>query len=154
MPARKQIESQHSLTKHLSEKGAHKTHFTMCWPNTSNASEDKMYQKVCYLIPSDAKKITKCISTREDKMNLNLFEQTPRMPVRTQNAHQHVMNKHISCQRGYKLHLNMCWPISSRANEDSKCISTCADQTHPCQRRPKLYLNMCWPKLSHTSEDT
>ena len=41
------------------------------------------------------------------------------------------------------MHLIMCWPNPSHANEDSKCISTCVEQWHRWQ---KMHLNMCWPK--------
>ena len=65
----------------------------------------------------------------------------------------------------------MCWPNPSHASEDTKCISTCVDQTpplvartqsasqhmltefSPCQRGQKMNLAMWWPNLSHASED-
>jgi hypothetical protein len=31
----------------------------------------------------------------------------------------------------YKIHLNMCWQNPSHDSEDTKCISTCVDQTPP-----------------------
>ena len=46
------------------------------------------------------------------------------MPTRTQNASQLVLTKPIPCQRGHKMHLNMC---------------------RPCQPGNKMNLNMCWP---------
>ena len=121
-------------------------HFDSCWPN-----------------PSIANMNTKCVSTCVD--------QTNPMPVRTQNVSEHVLTQPLKCQRGHKIHLTMCCPIPSYAWEDTKCPSTCVDETRnkpartqikslfevtktvPCQQEHKMHLNLCWPNLSHASED-
>ena len=79
-------------------------HFDSCWPN-----------------PSIANMNTKCVSTCVD--------QTNPMPVRTQNVSEHVLTQPLKCQRGHKIHLTMCCPIPSYAWEDTKCPSTCVDET-------------------------
>ena len=68
--------------------------------------------------------------------------------------------------------LNMCWPNTYQASEDSNCISTCVDQNQaipartqnipkhvltksiPCQRGHKMYRHMCWANTSHATADT
>ena len=68
------------------------------------------------------------------------------MPVRTQNVSQHVLSKHLPCQRGHKMllkqvltkHLpsqrehkmyrNMCLLNPSHDRGDSICNTTCVDQ--------------------------
>ena len=105
------------------------------------------------------------------KMYLNICLLTPPMPERTQNACHPVLTTHLPCQRGHKMKLKMCWPNPSHASEDTKCVSTCVDQTpplvartqsasqhmltefSPCQREQKMNLTMWWPNLSHASED-
>ena len=155
MSARTQNASQHVLTKLIKSQQRLKMHFIMCWPNPSHASQD-----------------TKCISTS--------VEQTPPKAARTENATQPITTKLIQCQRGLKIHLNLCWPSStmqarsqnvlrnpSHASQDTKCISTCFDQdacedkTHrvltellPWKPGNKLHIYMCWPNLSNASEDT
>ena len=110
--------SQHVLTKTFSCQQGHKMHLIMFWPKLSYVSED-----------------TKLISTCVD--------QTYPMQARTQTGTQHVLNKHNICQRGQKMHLNMCWPTSSLAREDIKSIWTCVYQIQ-CQRGHKMQHNMCW----------
>ena len=51
------------------------------------------------------------------------------MPQRTQNV-SHVLDNPIPCQRGLIIHLNICWPNTSHASEDTECISTFVYQTH------------------------
>ena len=76
----------------------------------------------------------------------------------------------LRCQRGHKMHLNMCWP--SHASGDTKCMLTWVNQNLPCQwgqikrfyifwanpflsfRGHNIYLKLCWPNPSHGSEDT
>jgi hypothetical protein len=61
------------------------------------------------------------------------------------------------------MYFNLCWPNSSLASEDKKCISSSVDQTPPmpaktqndslhvltkhipCQGGHKMHFNMCWP---------
>ena len=89
------------------------------------------------------------------------------MPSWTQNATQEVVSKSIPSQRGHKTPPNICWPNTSLASVDSKCISTCVYQTlhvpartlnasqHflakslPFQQGHKIYLKLCWPNPSH-----
>ena len=93
-----QNESQHELTKPIPWQRGHKMYFNMCGPNLSHACEKP-----------------KCIATCVD-------QNTP-MPARTQNVSLHVLTKPYPCQRGYKMHLNMCW-LNQWAH--------------------KMYLNLCW----------
>ena len=39
------------------------------------------------------------------------------------------------CKRGHKMHLNKNGPKPFNASEDTKCISTSVDQTHPMPMR-------------------
>ena len=66
----------------------------------------------------------------------------------------------------------MCQPHACNSSEDSKCISTCVDQSHsmivstqkvsqlvctqptPCYRELKMHINMYWTNLYHAREDT
>ena len=93
------------------------------------------------------------------------------MPGRTQNVSEHAFTKSTLCQRGHKMHLNMCWPKPTHASKDIKCISTCFDQNSPksartqnlseyvltksipCQRWLKMYLNMCWANITYANKD-
>ena len=117
----------------------------MCWPKPSHASED-------------LESILTCV------------KQTDLMTARTHNVSQHVLTNLIICQRGHRMYLNMCWQSPSHASDETKCISTCVDQTPPisetidnvsqyvlskllpCQRGHKTFLIMCWPTPSHISE--
>jgi hypothetical protein len=61
---------------------------------------------------SHANEDTKCISTCFDqqqgnKMTPNMCCPHPTMPLRTQNAFQHVLTKPHPCQRGHKMNLNL-----------------------------------------------
>jgi len=156
--------------------------------STQNVSQHVMTKP----LPS-LREESKCIST--------WVVQTIFMLERTQNASQHVLTKplpenesqhvwtkHLQCQRGHKMskhvltkpipcqrrqkmYLKICGPNPSHSSEDTKCISTCADQTtlmpvrtqnvyqlvftKPllCRRGNKIYLNMCSPYTSHAIED-
>ena len=81
------------------------------------------------------------------------------MPAKTQNVVQLVLTKSIPFKRGRK----MCSINLSNANEDTKCISTCFDQTNPmpartqkayqhvltthlpCEREHNMKLKSCYP---------
>ena len=94
------------------------------------------------------------------------------MPASTQNAYKLVLNKPLPYQRGYKMYLNMCWPIPLKDSKDTKCISTCVKNTPPipartqnashyvltkmihCQQVHKMHVNTCWPNPTHASENT
>ena len=102
---------------------------------------------------------TKCISTCVD--------QTHPMHVSTQNVSQLVLTKPIPCQRKQKMLLNTWWPNRFHPTEDTKCISTCIDQTPPMPARTQNTSQhvltkpshdredtKCRPKTSHASEDT
>jgi hypothetical protein len=129
-------------------------YLNMCWPNPSHASEDvksistcvdetppipartpnasqlvliktlpcqwglKMYLNICWPNPSHASEDRKCNST--------CVEQTPTMAARTQSVSQHVLTKSLP-QNGHKMHLNLCWPNTTHASENTKWISTCVD---------------------------
>ena len=76
------------------------------------------------------------------------------MQARTQNACQLVLTNPISSQRGHNVYLNMCRQNPSYANEATKCISTCINQTPPCLWGHKMYHNSCLPNRSQAREDT
>ena len=95
------------------------------------------------------------------------------MPASTYNISQLVLTKHLPCQPGHIMLINLYWRIPSNASEDIKCISTCVDHTHPMpastQDIPKhvltkppppwnsgsrMHLNFCWPNPFHAIEDT
>ena len=135
MPAMTENVSQPMLTKSLPCLRGPKMLFNICWPNPSHHSENTKYIST-WVWPNFSHTIDdrKCISTCVD--------QTHPMPARTKNVSQHVFKKFLPCQRGHKMHLNMCWQNTSHDSEDSKCISTCADQDLPCLRGHKMYHNM------------
>ena len=66
-----------------------------------------------------------------------------------------VLNKPLRSQRGQNMQLKMCWRILSDGSDDTKCNSTCVEQTAPqhvltklliYMREYKVNLNMYWPK--------
>ena len=102
------------------------------------------------------------------------------MTERIQNVIQHVLNKPLPSQRGQNMQLNMCWRILSLGSDDTKCNSTCVQQTAsqhvltkplicmreykvslnmywpkpiPCHRGPIMYLNMWWTHITYANED-
>ena len=158
MTASPQCVFQLVLTKPILCQGKRKMHLNTRSSNPSNASEDSV-------------------------------DQTSRARW-TKYASQHVLSKPIPSQRGHKMSLNMCWPNTPmpeithnvsqldlnkplHAFEDTKCITTCVDQTphipartqnacqhvltkfiqckrrHKkhvnvyCQRRQNIHLTMC-----------
>ena len=152
-------------------------HLNMCWPITSHASKDTKWVNTCWPNPSHPIEDIICISTCVDKNH-------PMSP-KTLNTSQHVLTKSHPLQREHKMNFNMCrtklsharlntnfWPDPSHASENTKCIPSFVDQTHPmpartqnvsqhvltkplpCQWGHEMYLNLCWPNLSHASEDT
>ena len=103
-------------------------------------------------------------------MHIHMFELTTSMPTMTQNISQLVLTKHIPCQRGQKINLHLCSPITSHASEYTKSISTCVDQPHSLptssqnstqyvKTKPilnllgdKMHLSMWWTFPSHASD--
>jgi len=104
-------------------------------PNPSNGSQDtncfstSVDQTHPLPARSQTSEDTECITTYHD--------QTPLMAARTQIASQQLSSKLIHCQQGLKMYLNLCWPNSSQAGEQTKFISTCVDQTYPMLARTK-----------------
>jgi len=88
----------------------YKMHLNFCWPNPTHVGED-----------------TKFISTCVEKAHP--------LPARTQNVSQHVLTKPVLCQRGHKVHLNMCWSYVSNASNEKKRISSFVDQTQSMQAK-------------------
>ena len=94
------------------------------------------------------------------------------MLARTDNSSQYVLTVPLSCQRGQKLHLNVCWLNRFHSSEEIKWISKCVDQTHPITARTqnvsqfvmtktlpwqwghKMHLNLYWPNPSYAIKDT
>ena len=137
-----------------------------------------MQARTQYAYPSNASKGTNCISTYFDqtfpwkqvylylcspnKSHSSEFTkwfswcvgQTQLMQARTQSESQHVLSNPLICQPENKMYLNMCWTFPSYASEDSTCISTCGDQSHPMPARTQNVLYMYWPNHSDASEDT
>ena len=126
MPARTQNVSQHVLANPFPRKRGHNMHFKMCCPNPSHVSTD-----------------TKCIWICVDL--------THPKPAINQNASQHVLNKPITYNRGYKIHHNLCSPYPARTQHASQHGLT---KIIPCQRGRQMHLYMCRPNPSHASEDT
>ena len=98
--------------------------------------------------------LTNCIST--------IFLPTP---LRTQNAFQHVLTNPLLCQRGHKMHHNMCSPKPYHASEYN--ISTFVEQPISCKRKHKMHIkslpsqqghkkrpNYFWLNPSHVNVDT
>ena len=119
---------------------------------------------------SHASKDTKGVSTCVDH--------THHITGKKQYVSQLVLTKPFPCQLGHKIPLNICWPNPSQASEDTKCISTCVNQTSPtsqhfpqhvclkihyqhvltkrirCQRAHIMHLKICWPNPINASKDT
>ena len=147
MPSRTQNISQIVLTKPIPCQQGHKMYLNLCWTNHPHVSENRKYISTCvdqtYPMPAQHLCWTKCQwrhkmylnlcwpnnsdASEDTKCNSTCVNQTPSIPARTQNVSQLVLTKHFPCQRGHKMHLNMCRPILSHASEDTKCISTCVD---------------------------
>ena len=118
---------------------------------------------------------------RATTQNLSQHKLTT-MPARTQNVSQHVLTKPLPCQRGHKIYLDVCWQNPFLASKDTKCISTCVDQTLSmqattqnasppmparkrnvtlnvltkllsCQQGHEIYLKLWWLNLSHMRDD-
>jgi hypothetical protein len=102
MDARTQNASQHMMFKPIPCQEGHKNYIYMCLPNLSHASVDR-----------------KSISTSVD--------QTPHVPARTQKFISTCVDLNLPCQRGQKIHRNMCLTKLSNASEDTNCISTRVD---------------------------
>ena len=136
----------------------------MCWLYPIPCQRGpKMYLNLCWSKPNHV--------SEETKYFIKCIDQNPHMTERIQNIILHVLTKPLLCQRARKMHINMGWLNSLHASDDTKCISTCVDQTHtmpvrtqnvsqhlltkpnPCQRGRKMKLNMCWPITTHASED-
>jgi hypothetical protein len=100
--------SQKVLTKQLPFQGRNEMHLK--WPNLSQPWDD-----------------IKCISACVDQMQL--------MPAWMQNISQKVLTKPVPCQRGREIYLDMCWQNPSHSSEETKCISTCVNQTKPMPKR-------------------
>ena len=106
-------------------------------PNQSLASGDTKYISTCVdqTPPTNTKKKTSC------------FDQSIPLPLEETKCTLTCVPKPIQYNRGNKVYLNLWWPKSYHACEDTKCIST-------CQRGQKMHHNMSWLILSHASEDT
>ena len=166
---------------------------TTCVANASNTSEDTKCLSECHdqtlALPAVTQNASHVLSKRIQcqwgitKRVSECVDQTSAMPARTQNASQYVLSKHIPrkgstqnlsehafiksllCQRGHKMHPNMCWLNPSHASKDWKYILTCVQKIRPtksmtqnafqhvltktlsCQQGHKIHLNMFWPKL-------
>ena len=94
----------------------------------------KMYLNMNWPNPSHDREDTKCIShaCEKPKCIATCVDRTIAMPARTQNVSLHVLTKPYPCQRGYKMHLNMCWLN---------------------QWGHKMYLKMNWTNPWNHSED-
>ena len=96
------------------------------------------------------------------------------MKARSQNVCLNVFSKLMPYLRMHKIHLNtwwsysshasgdikfnMCWPDLSYANQDTECISSCIDETHPMPVKIKKCISpfvnqtlLCLPghKIAH-----
>ena len=94
--------------------------------NQTHAREDTTFITTCvdqtHPIPARTQNLSQHVMKKRPP---TCVAQTPPMPARTQNASQHVLTKPLQCQRGHKMHLNMCWPNTSHANEETKWASNC-----------------------------
>ena len=116
--AHAQNASQHVMTKAILCQRGHEMHHSMCWSNSSNASEDKKCASTCVEQSPPAPATTQnayqhllikpiCILTSVDQTHASentkcvftCVEQTNPMPASTQNANQLVLTNPNSCQR-------------------------------------------------------
>ena len=106
--------------------------------------KQKIYFKVeiYWLSLSHASEDTKCIS----KMLTGV------MPAMTKNTSQLVLTKLTPCQRGHKMHLNICWPNPSYARDNTKCNSACIDQSLPIPARTQIVSLNCVDETSPMPE--
>ena len=120
MPANSQIMSKYVLTKPVLFQEELKMQLNLCWPDTSLASEDTKWISIC-------DNQTTSIPARTQNVTPLLYNPCQRGSKRTLTCVDH----HIPFIGRQKMHLNFCWPNASHASVESKCISTCVDQTHP-----------------------
>ena len=89
------------------------------------------------------------------------------MPARTQNASQHVLTKHLMCQRRHKMHLNTCWPNPFHACEDTNASQNILTKysyanmdtkfiSHKIHQHAltKTFSSKCWLNPSLANENT
>ena len=126
--------------------------------------DHKMFLNLCWLKPFYGMEYIKCISTCEDETHpmparTQKLSHVLTKPIWCQRVHKmhfkkccqelirwkrglenvylNVFSKLMLYLRIHKIHLNTWWSYSSLANEDTKCISTCVDQTPPMRARTK-----------------
>ena len=120
MPARTQNASQNVFNKPLTCQRGHKMSLNMClpkhpmplyvWPKPSMPART---QNVSQLVL-----MNQPVQARTQNISRLVFTNPPHIPPRIQNTFQHVLTKPITCQRGHKMYINMCWPEHSHASED------------------------------------
>ena len=118
LPARTQNVSQHMLTKSLVCQRGLKIYLYVCCPYPSHASDAIKCISKCVdrttPMPARTQNVSENVLTKpshasEDRKGISTcFDLTNRMPARTQNVSQQVLTKTHPCQRGHKMHLNMC----------------------------------------------
>ena len=135
------------------------------WQNATHVSEDKRCFSTCVeQIPSHASADINCILTWYHYVCVNKCWPNP-------NVNQHVLTKHLPCQRGNKTHLIMCWlkpiprqrgmkiyvkmwsslPMTARTQNIRQHVIT---EPLTCQRLQKLHLSLFWPNPYPASEVT
>ena len=171
MPARKQNASQ-LASKHIKSISTRVCQappmIDLFWQNPSYDSEHKKFIYTC--VDQNQPWIARtrfltCFdhTTRMPAITQNPYQhvfQIPPHATETQNAYKHALTKPLPCQRAHKKHLNMCWRNPTHASEETKCISTCVDQSPTCDdqtewhRIRQMHLNTWGSNPSTASKDT
>ena len=128
--------------KILQMRARTKMHLNMCWPNTSYSFEHTKSFSTCvdltYPMPPKVQNAYKI-----DLTNLCQWEHKVHPNIKSSNASDVYQKIKLEM---HKLNLITWWPNTSQttqhvltntshASEDTKCIPTCVDQTHPMSAR-------------------
>ena len=128
------------LTKPKQCQPDHKMHLRMCWQNSSHGKEEKNAPQhgVDHSNPMPARTqnasqhmMFNPIPCQDTKIISTCVYEIYPMPAKTEKFISTCVDLNLPCQRGQKIHRNMCSTKPSNASEDT------------------LYLNSCWLSPSH-----
>ena len=137
MPVRKQNVYQLVLTKPLACKRGNKIYLKMCWLKPSHASVDRKCISTCVeqihpmlsntqIMPQLVlnKSFTRQRNVSQHELTKTSHDNKKRtfFYICTDQTHfcQQLYNKYLKW--GHKIYLNLCWPNTSHAIEDTKCV--------------------------------
>ena len=65
-----------------------------------------------------------------------------------------MLTKPIPFQRGHKMYLNLDWPKHEHKSEETKCITTWVEETHPMPARTQNISQLVLNKAIHASNES